>query len=78
MASQPSHRAFIVEDKGEGQKAFWREVAPVWQHKNGNGYDMIIPAGIALTGRIVIMENNPERPEQQPAQQRQTGPSGRR
>lgn len=58
---KPSHRAFIVEDKGEGNDAFWREIAPAWSHRDGKGMDLIIPAGIAITGRIVIREQA-ERP----------------
>lgn len=83
MATPPNFLAYVVEDRGEGVKANWREVAAVWSHRNDNGFDLIIPAGISLSGRIVIMErkDKPDRPaDEQPRQRRDRGeePAGRR
>jgi hypothetical protein len=61
--NKPSYRAFIVTDKGEGVKADWKEVAVTFSHKDGKGHDLLIPAGMALSGRITLRESS-ERPEQ--------------
>lgn len=55
--SKPTHRAYIVENPPEGSErtARWTEVGAVWPHKNGNGFDLVIPAGLAVTGRIVCV-----------------------
>jgi hypothetical protein len=77
--SPPTHKAFLVEDRGEGNDPFWTEVAAAWQHRDGRGMDLIIKAGMALTGRIVIREAA-ERPETGNRRDRsaRNEPSGRR
>ena len=56
--SKPTHTAFIVNDAKEGseRKGYWREVGAVWPHKKGNGFDVVIPPGISVSGRIVCTE----------------------
>ena len=56
--SKPTHRAHIVVEPKEGsdRKSTWVEVGAVWPHKNGNGFDVVIPAGISVSGRIVCTE----------------------
>ena len=61
--NKPTHRAFLVEDKGPDVKAQWREVAPAWAHRDGKGFDVLIPPGMSLSGRVVIREAS-ERPDQ--------------
>ena len=58
MSSKPTHTAYIVIDpkEGSGRNAYWHEVGAVWAHKNGKGFDLVIPAGISVTGRIVCTE----------------------
>ena len=53
--SRPTHNAYVVINPKEGseKKAVWREVGAVWPHKTGNGFDLVIPEGISVTGRIV-------------------------
>ena len=55
--SKPTHRAFIVDNAPEGsdRKARWIEIGAVWPHKNGDGFDVVIPAGISIAGRVVCM-----------------------
>lgn len=55
--SKPTHRAYIVESVPEGsdRKPRWTEIGSVWSHKNGAGFDVVIPNGIAVSGRIVCM-----------------------
>jgi len=54
---KPTHRAFIVENAPEGsdRKARWIEVGAIWPHKNGEGFDVVIPTGISVAGRLVCM-----------------------
>jgi hypothetical protein len=55
--SRPSHVAYVVTDKeGASDKGFWRPVGVVWQHKNGNGFDLVLYDQLAVSGRIVCVE----------------------
>lgn len=58
MTMKPTHSAYVVTDAKEGsdRKAQWTEVGAIWPHKNGKGFDLVIPAGISLAGRIVCTE----------------------
>ena len=51
--SKPTHRAYVVPAKEGDKKSFWHEVGVVWPHKNGKGFDVVIPEGISVSGRIV-------------------------
>jgi hypothetical protein len=55
MSSKPTHTAYVVVDAKEGsdKKAQWIEVGAVWSHSDGSGFDLVIPTGISLSGRIV-------------------------
>ncbi|ANY85483.1 hypothetical protein BB934_45525 (plasmid) [Microvirga ossetica] len=48
----PSHEMFVVE--GEGEKAMWHKVGALWAHNDGEGFNLTIPAGITVSGRLVI------------------------
>ena len=56
--SKPTHIAYVVIDPKEGsdRKAQWIEVGAVWPHRNGQGFDLVIPEGISLSGRVVCRE----------------------
>ncbi len=58
MSKKPTHIACVViqPEQDSGQKPFWHEVGAIWLHKNGSGFDLMIPAGISVTGRIVCVE----------------------
>ena len=58
MSNKPTHTAYIVtEGKGSrDRKAQWHEIGAVWPHKNGNGFDLVIPPGLSVSGRIVCTE----------------------
>lgn len=58
MSSRPSHTAYIVIEPKEGAngKGYWIEVGAIWPHKNGNGFDLVIPPGMSLQGRIICRE----------------------
>ena len=56
--TKPTHHAYVVESLPEGseRKPRWTEIGAIWPHKNGKGFDLVIPAGISITGRIVCTE----------------------
>jgi hypothetical protein len=58
MSSKPSHNAYVVmqPEEGSDRKAVWHRVAAVWPHTKGNGFDLVIPPGVTLSGRIVCTE----------------------
>jgi hypothetical protein len=55
MSTKPTHTAYIVTEPAAGsdRKAFWHEVGAVWPHQNGEGFDIVIPAGLSVSGRLV-------------------------
>jgi len=66
MSSKPSHIAYVVTDpKDEDGKAQWHQVGAIWPHKSGKGFDLVIPPGVTLSGRIVCTE--PREKETRPA-----------
>jgi hypothetical protein len=57
MSNKPTHIAHIVIDPKEGnKKLIWHEVGVVWPHKNGTGFDIVIPEGPSVAERIVCIE----------------------
>jgi hypothetical protein len=64
MSSKPTHTAYVVSDAKDGsdRKAQWHEIGAVGPHKNGEGFDIVIPAGLAVTGRIVCTRRKEKEP----------------
>jgi hypothetical protein len=58
MADRPTHIAYIVSEPKEGsdRKAIWHEFGSVWPHRNSSGFDIVIPSGISVSGRLVCTE----------------------
>jgi len=54
--SLPSHRAFVVTEGSGPDRASWHDVGALWPNKNGNGWLLVVHAGISISGRIVIVE----------------------
>lgn len=54
---KPSHKAFVVEERGEGNDAdaFWTRVGSAWPHKDGKGLNIVLSA-LPVNGRIVLRE----------------------
>jgi hypothetical protein len=65
MSNKPTHTAYIVSEPREGsdRKAIWHEVGAVWPHKNGDGFDILIPAGLSVSGRLVCRKRKEPTPE---------------
>ncbi len=63
MTNKPTHTAYVVtEPKEADRKPQWHEIGAVWPHKSGNGFDLVIPAGISVAGRIVCRERKDQQP----------------
>lgn len=55
--TSPTLRAYIVQKpKTPEGRSYWTEVGAVWPHKSGVGFDLVIPEGVSVTGRIVCIE----------------------
>ncbi len=65
MSNKPTHTAYIVSEPREGsdRKAIWHEVGAVWPHKNGDGFDILIPAGLSVSGRLVCRKRKEPTPD---------------
>jgi hypothetical protein len=58
---RPSHKAFVVEDRGDNnENAFWTRCGSAWPHKDGKGLNVQIAAGLAVSGRLVLREYTEE------------------
>ena len=53
---RPSHKAFVVEDRGEGNDAFWTRCGSAWPHKDGKGLNVQLAPSLAVSGRLVLRE----------------------
>ena len=50
--NRPTHHLYIVD--GEGDEANWAQIAPAWQHKAGDGMNIVLPPGVLVSGKLVI------------------------
>ena len=53
--SRPSHKVFVVEDRGEGTDAFWTRIGSAWPNKDGKGFNIAL-AALPINGRLVLRE----------------------
>lgn len=62
VSGQPSHKAFVVEDRGEGDEknAFWTRVGSAWPHGDGKGLNIQLAPNISVSDRLVLREYTPE------------------
>lgn len=58
--------AHLIQEAKDGGKDFWQRVATVFPHKDGEGFDVLIPEGMALSGRVVIRKDKPRDNEEAP------------
>jgi hypothetical protein len=67
VSGQPSHKAFVVEDRGEGEDkdAFWTRVGSAWPHGDGKGLNVQIAPGLSVSGRLVLREYTSEDAEEE-------------
>ena len=57
MANQPTHRAYLVPESepDAAKKPHWTAVGAVWPHANGGGFNLVLPPGLSVSGRIVCV-----------------------
>jgi len=74
----PTHRAYSVIRRGEGQEDFWLNIGLAFPHKDGNGFNIMLQA-FPLDGKIVCREiaDGDGAEEPAPTPSRPKGNSGR-
>lgn len=62
MSNKPTHTAFVVADAPEGsdKKPTWFQIGAVWPHGDGDGFEVVLPPGVTVSGRLVIRRNKPK------------------
>ena len=56
----PSHVAYHVRDRGEGQKSFWTRIGAAWAHADGKGFNIqleVMPLDGSVSLRIASERN---------------------
>jgi len=51
--SKPVYDVFVVEDRGDGQDAFWLKVGAAFGHKDKDGMNIVLQA-LPTNGRLVL------------------------
>lgn len=46
---------FVVEER-EGGKPYWHRVATLWPAKGGDGFTLVMPPGVSVSGRVIFRE----------------------
>ncbi|HVT81572.1 MAG TPA: hypothetical protein VHM90_13065 [Phycisphaerae bacterium] len=54
MTNKPSHIAYTVRQRSEGQKPAWTAIGVAWAHRNDGGFNIELEA-LPFDGRIVLM-----------------------
>ncbi len=49
----PTHVAYQVRDRGEGQKSFWTRIGAAWAHADGKGFNVQLEV-VPLDGRVSL------------------------
>ena len=62
MSNKPTHTAFVVADAPEGsdKEPNWFQIGAVWPHGDGDGFEVVLPPGVTVSGRLVIRRNKPK------------------
>lgn len=51
-------------DKVSGEvKTFWHRAGSAFPQKSGNGFALVIPEGMSISGRVLMMERTAKEPE---------------
>lgn len=66
---KPAYIAYKVIDLGKDKASVWYKVGAIWPHKNGSGFDVVIPEGVSVSGRIVCIQPKADEEEQVPGAQ---------
>jgi hypothetical protein len=52
-SKSPTHVAYQVRDRGQGQKGFWTRIGSAWAHTDGQGFNIQLEC-VPLDGRITL------------------------
>ena len=63
---QPTHRAYSVIRRGDGQDDFWLNIGLVFPHKDDGGFNIMLQA-LPLDGKIVCRTITAEEEAEEPA-----------
>jgi hypothetical protein len=59
MSNKPTLYAYVVKDRGRGQKAIWTRIGAAWPHEKGKGFTIELEA-YPTNGRLVLTEPKPD------------------
>lgn len=51
-------------DKQSGEvKTYWHRVGSAFPHEKGKGFSLVIPEGVSISGRVLMLERGQKEPE---------------
>lgn len=50
------------KDTGE-VKTYWHNVGSAFPHRSGKGFNLVIPEGVSISGRVMMLERDQKAPE---------------
>lgn len=51
-------------DKKSGEiKTLWHRVGSAFPHQNGQGFSLIIPEGVSISGKVLMLERGAKEPD---------------
>ena len=53
---------YTKKDTGE-VKTQWHRVGKAFSHESGKGFTLSIPEGVAITGKVLMLERNAQEPD---------------
>ena len=59
---KPTHRAYVVTERGDDRKDSWTEIGAIFPNKDGGPGVLLIRPGFSVSGKIVIrpIDHEPE------------------
>lgn len=52
------------KDKATGEiKTYWHRVGSAFPHREGEGFNVVIPEGMSITGRVLMLPRGAKEPE---------------
>lgn len=52
------------KDKGTGEvKTFWHRVGSAFSHKQGEGFNLVIPDGMSISGKVIMLPRSAKEPD---------------